>query len=1035
MKNQYEVFASIIKNFATARKANAEAANAEGSANKENARYMDSVQGKIKGLQSAWSQFSNAILKSDTVKNVLSGLTSAVSLLASDFGQLALKVGLFSLGGVGVVKLMPKIVSGFGKIVKAGKALTALNIASTFSSWSSTSADFVKAGGSLNKETGRLTKTFGKLIPYLTNPAIVGGAFAAALLAGSIALAKYVDIGASAKAKKVNENLEQTKKEVDELQGKYQKLYDEREGLKDKMHTDGELTESEQTRLRYLELETEELQRQLQLKAELKADQVEEKYQTVDPKKLTGSMKERYTTAKASGQSDEMALAAAGAYNKLDVAMSQYKDTVQEVSNAYDDYAKKREKTSEIEKISGKNSERYKKAVEEEIAAYDKYDKVSGNTSKALKTLRKQRDKLYDDYGGKDLFDKNASAEIKNSAKEMNKLIKRAKGLNDIKKKGKDVTKTFKQLAEKGNVAGVELSKTGKKISKIDFSQFRNSLKQVGASERDVWENLKAIGEENPNVKVNIDGVDYAVSDLDLINGKIQVLPKSKKSDVGADVDGKQDVDQLDQSIEKVPLTKTSKVSASVSGKGSVDGLRASISQLPDTKTVYINTVRTTTERKKKEAHGTRNFYAKGSKDTNYGNAQVNEYGFEIIRDARTGAMRIANGGLRGNTWLGRGDAVYTHGQSMRMLQKAGLKTSDILQGQKGDVPVHGVRKLKGFASGKKAQEKYNKERDKIRDKYDAAIEKLEYIQEKNHYSDKWLAQQEKKKYKYYTKQMKALNKKYKNKKVKRSKGLSTDQKRDYKLTWSEVFHDAAEASLDSNLKELENGKKTYKQLLALAKKYYKKKKISAKEYQEWLADIEQAEIDRQQKNYENQWDYLSAYIQRQIDLNEKNNDMLEAQNELLQAQSQKVRVYREGQGWVYTENAEAIQEATSNLEEYSSVWEQIQEMMDTAESIIDLKTLEKLSGTNLVNAVKNAGDNVSAWEKIIKLVGGNLGSLNLAEEAGITDLSKIGTTNKVDNTTIKIDKINLPNVTKPSDFVNAMVGLKTSVMQKSTSR
>ena len=41
-------------------------------------------------------------------------------------------------------------------------------------------------------------------------------------------------------------------------------------------------------------------------------------------------------------------------------------------------------------------------------------------------------------------------------------------------------------------------------------------------------------------------------------------------------------------------------------------------------------------------------------------NAEVNEQGFEIIQDGKTGLMRVANGGKRGTTRLNKGDTVYT---------------------------------------------------------------------------------------------------------------------------------------------------------------------------------------------------------------------------------------------------------------------------------------------------------------------------------------------------------------------------------------
>ena len=103
-----------------------------------------------------------------------------------------------------------------------------------------------------------------------------------------------------------------------------------------------------------------------------------------------------------------------------------------------------------------------------------------------------------------------------------------------------------------------------------------------------------------------------------------------------------------------------------------------------------------------KKAGGTRSFghFAKGV--SAFDNAEVNEQGFEIIQDANTGLMRVANGGRRGTTHLNEGDSVFTHGQSVRMLRNAGLTEGEAVYGHGDeDFGLFGVKKLKGFKKGK----------------------------------------------------------------------------------------------------------------------------------------------------------------------------------------------------------------------------------------------------------------------------------------------------------------------------------------------
>lgn len=52
------------------------AMNSTGSAMEENSRYMDSVQGRVEQLKTAYQSFSNSLISSDSIKGVLSVITS-----------------------------------------------------------------------------------------------------------------------------------------------------------------------------------------------------------------------------------------------------------------------------------------------------------------------------------------------------------------------------------------------------------------------------------------------------------------------------------------------------------------------------------------------------------------------------------------------------------------------------------------------------------------------------------------------------------------------------------------------------------------------------------------------------------------------------------------------------------------------------------------------------------------------------------------------------------------------------------------------
>lgn len=976
-----------MKNYGTAIDATNTALNSNNSASKENEKYKKSLKGSLQDLSSAWEDFSRKMVNSKMVTGVLHGLTGVMRGLSSDAGQAAIKFGAFALAGAGIVKIAPKIFAGF-------KAIQGLHLVGTFQALGTSSAAFIKAGGEINGVNSKLFRSFTKLTGAAkafasTTTFAVGLPVALAL--ASVALAKYVKIGASKEASSIDKNLKKTNDELDKLRGKYKSLYDEREQLKQKKADIG-LDKGEETRLKYLEAETKELQRQIELKAQLKAKQTTEAYRKVDPSKLSGSMKERYTSAKASGQSDKSALASAGAYNDLDVAVSKYTDTTLRLAEATDKYNEARKKTNKAEKEYSKDSEQYRKAAEAEMKAFDEQSKFSNKSDKSLNELKKTRDKLYKDYGGKDLFDKNAPQDIKKSERALTKLIKRSEGIKKIQEGTADVGKVFKEL-------GADIGLSGKKL---DLKKFQNSLKDVGVGAEDALGYLKQLTKENPDIKINVDGKDTAVKDLKVVDGAIKAVPSEKNSNVKAHTSGQTEVKKLNDTIVNTK-GKNVKVSATTAGQAGLSALKSAIDKIKS-KTVTV------TSKKKQEAHGTRNFYARGTENALSGNAIVNEQGFEIIRDGRTGSMRVANAGQRGETWINQGDAVYTHGQSMRMLQKAGLTEADLLQGRSGDVGVYGVRKLEGFKKGKKKKTSNKKQQEA----FDKELATLEYQRDVNNWTDSQFAAQ-----------YRALYNRY-------AKYLTTDQSREYQTTIADINRNYAQKNIDTAMEMFENQQKTYAEMSKVVEDYYKNGKINAEEYADYIKEINKQQVENVRNNYDNQWDYISQYIQRQIDLEEKNNDLLEAQGELLSATTQKVKVYREGVGFVYEADEQAVKEAQDNLKSYSSVWEQISEIMDDVESQVNLQRAGVLAGGDLVSAILGAGTDISTWQNIIGLIGSNVGAYGLADDLGIVDPNKISKATTINGQTFNIDNIALPSVTNANEFVTQ---LQTLAIQASSSR
>ena len=107
---QVKVLNSIMAGWQDVEAAVENANNSVGSAEQENAAFMDSIQGRLNNLTSTFQQFANESLSSDTVKwfiDLANGALQAVDAIGG------LRTILTALMGVLVVKLGPSVVNTF----------------------------------------------------------------------------------------------------------------------------------------------------------------------------------------------------------------------------------------------------------------------------------------------------------------------------------------------------------------------------------------------------------------------------------------------------------------------------------------------------------------------------------------------------------------------------------------------------------------------------------------------------------------------------------------------------------------------------------------------------------------------------------------------------------------------------------------------------------------------------------------------------------------------------------------------------------
>lgn len=119
-KTQVDVVNSILTNFTTAINANEAAMNSSGSAMKENETYVNSLQGHLSQLNSAWQELSVNTVNSDLVKWLLDVGTGIVKITNNAGGLVPV---LTTISGLIIMFKADKIVSGFSKIGDSVKSV------------------------------------------------------------------------------------------------------------------------------------------------------------------------------------------------------------------------------------------------------------------------------------------------------------------------------------------------------------------------------------------------------------------------------------------------------------------------------------------------------------------------------------------------------------------------------------------------------------------------------------------------------------------------------------------------------------------------------------------------------------------------------------------------------------------------------------------------------------------------------------------------------------------------------------------------
>lgn len=121
-KTQRSLFTAIMTNFSTAVGATEAALNSEGSATEENSKRMESLQGRLTQLDSAWQDFARNTIDSTVVKSLLSLGTEILKFANTDMGRFIMVI----TSAVAAVGLFNKVmtVTNLLKFAGASQILT-----------------------------------------------------------------------------------------------------------------------------------------------------------------------------------------------------------------------------------------------------------------------------------------------------------------------------------------------------------------------------------------------------------------------------------------------------------------------------------------------------------------------------------------------------------------------------------------------------------------------------------------------------------------------------------------------------------------------------------------------------------------------------------------------------------------------------------------------------------------------------------------------------------------------------------------------
>ena len=1001
-KTQFEVFANVMKNWGTAAKVVDNAAKANGSSLKENEKYLDSIEGKLQSFQSAWEQLSYHVINSDFLKGVIdlgTDLIKVLDTLVQKIGTLPTLIGLIgtAFGGLKLFKFAEGLLTIGTAAETAAEGVEAVAEASAVASGA-------KGLGGLKS-----------IIGFLSNPLVIGGIAALGVALGSIAFEKYFSLGSSIER-------------LNEYQDKLKEVSSEIEQLQEKRGTDEGLTRAEALHLNVLLAEERSLERQVEL----------------EKQRVQNAFKKDIKTSRKG----ETGLPQISAYQSARTAELDIYKQMEEKQRMIDDARKKLGYAYATN--NQKDIERYKNVLEVFDKELTKLDSQRTKFSSEVASTSAELLSYWEQVVGSVDYSKLTSEE-QDAFNDLHKNVVTSQlDIENLQSDYNDFATIINSTIDSLGYDSIDI------FSGIDFSKI-TTLDDLITTIKENLKSLDGDKEITFSVRDkdgNIEEITKKVSELDdkdiqsIISFNAEGIEEveSKKEEASKDTtaivhvaqEGAQAVSGI---IDDAAKERDSNISVSQTGASTAKG---AIDSAAKDRTTVISVVARGIQAVKNALSGIG--HAKGKRKGEPGGmAWLGDEGTasnpkpELVV-GEDGAYLAGTSGWELHS-LKDSDTVYSYSETKKLLggrQSFTGSVEELPRYKKGKKKKTTKKKSKA-ATRKAVQKKASKKtKQKWEKEFDKKLKDLQYKAKVNHWTDAQYQAEYKKLYdKYYnkatTEQLRDYmesQEDYQNEVAKdtfnrrignismghgnladlvsdinANANLSADEKID-------ALADAYKASVEYNLKEYKNGKATREQILADIENYYKTRGQYDETYYKMLDELREADKEKElkrledlQKVQDNSLSLAQKYVRRELNLVQKQIDatkeeadqlerLTELEKELTNAKSKKIRVYREGVGFVYERDVEAIEKAEKALDDYKSSLnktpleeraEELQAILDLFDEIGDnsaIRDLEVLLGVGNLSELTGGIDtnsSLSSWATWISAL--------FAKKSGLSDL------------------------------------------------